>query len=513
MRVEEFLRRKAALHGGKPAVVTAGRTLSYAELDGMSDAFAAALAGRGIGRGERVVVFMDNCWEAAVAILGILKAGAVFSPFNHQAKAEKLAYVLGNCGAAALVSLARLAPVAAEAAAACPSVRLHVLAGGVSDLLPGALSFEEAVAGQAHTVPHGGIDVDLAMLIYTSGSTGRPKGVMMTHRNVEAASTSVTACIGNEPADVVASALPISFNYGLYQLLMTLHVGMTLVLERSFAYPGAMFETMRRHRATGLPLVPTMAAMILRMRDLEPGFLPDLRYVTNTAAPLPPEHIAGLRRLLPGVAIHSMYGQTESKRGTWLPPDELDRRPGSVGRAIPNTEAYVVDPSGRRCPPGIEGELVIRGPTVMQGYWDDPVATDRVLRLGENPWERVLHTGDLFRTDDEGFLYFLGRMDDIIKCGGEKVAPKEVEAVLHGCPGVSEAIVVGRPDAMLGHVVHAIVVPADPAPSARDVVRHCAARLEPHMVPRSVEFRAELPKTDTGKVSRRLAVMELEAAE
>jgi acyl-CoA synthetase (AMP-forming)/AMP-acid ligase II len=255
-----------------------------------------------------------------------------------------------------------------------------------------------------------------------------------------------------------------------------------------------------------------MAAMILNMKDLAPGSFPDLRYISNTAAALPPAHIARLRELLPGTTIFSMYGLTECKRCTYLPPARLDDKTGSVGVAIPNTEAFVVDDDGRRVAPGEVGQLVIRGPHVMQGYWDNPEATAKALRPGPNPWEKVLYTGDLFYADADGFLYFVGRTDDIIKTRGEKVAPKEVEAVLSACPGVVESVVVGRSDPVLGQSIHAIVVASDPALTERDVIRHCARALEEFMVPKSVEFRDSLPKTDTGKVSRRLAAESLEPA-
>jgi acyl-CoA synthetase (AMP-forming)/AMP-acid ligase II len=199
-----------------------------------------------------------------------------------------------------------------------------------------------------------------------------------------------------------------------------------------------------------------------------------------------------------------MYGVTECKRCTYLPPAELVRRPGSVGIAIPGTEAYVVDVAGRPVAPGTVGELVIRGPHVMKGYWEDPVATERALRPGPFAWEKVLYTGDLFRTDEEGFLYFVARKDDVIKTRGEKVSPKEIENVLYALAGVAEAVVVGVPDAILGMAIKAVVVPADATLTAQDVLRHCARHLEEFMVPKLVEFRDSLPKTDSGKISRRL---------
>jgi amino acid adenylation domain-containing protein len=457
---------------------------------------------------------MDNCVEAVVAIFATLKAGAAFSPVNASTKADKLAYILKNSEAAALVTQHRLLAVAADALADAPSASLTIVSGGQqAPALAGAIHWREALAADpAPVVP--GIDLDLAMIIYTSGSTGVPKGVMMTHRNIDAAALSITTYVENTPDDIILNVLPIAFDYGLYQVLMAARLGATLVLEKSFAFPQAIFERMRAERVTGLPLVPTMAALILQMRDLTPGSFPDLRYITNTAAALPPAHIARLRELFPGVRLYSMYGQTECKRCTYLPPAELDRRPGSVGIAIPNTEAYVVDDEGARVPPGVVGELVIRGPHVMQGYWRDQVATDRALRPGPLPFERVLHTGDLFRIDQDGFLYFVGRKDDIIKSRGEKVSPKEVENVLYALPGIREAAVIGVPDAVLGSAIAAVVALEHGVALVRDdVIRHCAKHLEDFMVPKTVIFRDALPKSENGKIDRRgIAATELGAA-
>ena len=504
MRVEQFLIRSAAAHPGKTALVAGGRRLSYADLDDLSSRLAASLAAAGVRRGDRVLVFMDNCWEAAVSIFAALKAGAVFSPVNASTKADKLAYIIEDCEAAAVLTQARLLATVTQARAGQPGRPLFVaVAGAAGDGETAA--FEDCLTAEPAPVRHGGIDIDLAMLIYTSGSTGRPKGVMMTHRNIDAAAESITTYLRNTPDDIILNVLPLAFDYGLYQFLMAMRLGATLVLEKSFAFPQAIFETIRAEKVTGFPLVPTMAALILQMRDLEPGFLPSVRYLSNTAAALPPPHIARLRELFPGALLFSMYGLTECKRCTYLPPEELDNRPGSVGIAIPNTEAMVVDDEGRPVAAGQPGELVIRGPHVMQGYWRNDAATAQMLRPGPDPWEKRLHTGDLFRTDAEGFLYFVGRKDDIIKTRGEKVAPKEVEAVLHAHPGIAEAVVVGLADPVLGHAIAAIVVRSDTELTERAVIRHCAAHLEDFMVPKLVEFRDELPKTDTGKVSRRLA--------
>jgi acyl-CoA synthetase (AMP-forming)/AMP-acid ligase II len=245
-----------------------------------------------------------------------------------------------------------------------------------------------------------------------------------------------------------------------------------------------------------------MYASLLRM-DLTQFDLSSIRYMTNAAAALPPDHIRQLRDRLPGMTFYSMYGLTETKRTLYLPPEQLDRRPDSVGIAIPGTEVWTEGPDGRRLGPHEVGELVVRGRHVMRGYWNDPRATAERFRPGAIPGERLCYTGDLFQTDDEGYMYFVARKDDIIKTRGEKVAPREVENILHCLPGVSEAAVFGVDDPMLGQAVKAVVV-ADPARVTREaILAHCRASLEDFMIPKYIEFRDELPKTASGKVFKR----------
>lgn len=516
MRIESFLADSAAGLADKTAIVAGESRLSYGDLDRAAGGIAATLVERGVRRGDRVIVFMDNCWQTVAAIFGVLKAGAVFSPVNPSAKADKLAYILTNCEARAIITQAKLLPVVRAATARAPSVAVTLVGGGLpANPSDGLVRLDEALTHGGPAPASPGIDLDLAMVIYTSGSTGAPKGVMMTHQNMTAAADSVIGYLGNSADDVIFNLLPLSFNYGLYQALTAARIGATLVLEQSFAFPQATFRTMAEEQVTGFPIVPTIAALILQMRDLEPGSLPDLRYITNAAAALPPAHLARLRELFPMTAFYSMYGLTECKRCTWLPPAELDRRPMSVGIPIPGTEAWVAGEDGQPLPHGEVGELVVRGAHVMKGYWNDPEATDLALRPGPLPLEKVLHTGDLFRADEAGFLYFVARKDDIIKTRGEKVSPVEVEHALYAMPDIREAAVVGVPDPILGHTVHAVVVAEDGTDlTEQRVIRHCAGHLEDFKVPRSVEFRDALPKTDSGKIRRRAIANEfLEAAQ
>jgi long-chain acyl-CoA synthetase len=497
MRVEGFLRESLRRFPDKTALVAGEARLTYRELSARVAGLARELHARGVQRGDRVVVFLHNSADAAVAIFAVLEAGAVFSLLNPGTKADKLAYVLNHSGARAIVTEPRLTHVANAACDEAP---------GVSVRLVSPFDFK------SEPLPTSGIELDLAMIVYTSGSTGKPKGVMMTHANIAAAATSITTYLESRPEDVVLSVLPLSFDYGLYQLLMCVKVGATLVLEKSFTYPAVLLKKLESEGVTGLPLVPTIAAVLLQLKQIAPGMFPKLRYLTNTAAALPRAHIERLQALFPQARLYSMYGLTECKRCTYLPPDQLKHRPESVGIAIPGTEAYVVNEGGERAKPGEVGELVIRGPHIMKGYWNDAEATDKALKPGPFPWEKVLYTGDLFRTDDEGYLYFVGRKDDIIKSRGEKVSPKEVENVLYELPGVREAAVIGVPDPLLGAAVKAIVaVEPGAGLTERAIIAHCAARLEEFMVPSQVEFRVELPKSENGKIARRAIAEELNA--
>lgn len=504
MGFENHLRASAARHGSRTAVVAGDRHLSYAELWELAGCLAASLAASGIRPGDRVVTLMDNGWEAAVAIFGIWRAGAVLSPLNPSAKASRLAYVAGNCRAAAVIAQARLAPVVAEAAAQASRPR-HVILTGPHKALPHAMLFGECLSGERQPADMGRHGSDLAAILYTSGSTGEPKGVMLSHANLDAAAGSIVSYLANTADDVILSVLPLSFGYGLTQLLTAAMTGATLVLEKSFAFPHAVFEGLRDKKATGFPLVPSMVALMRQARDLDPALFAGLRYMTTAAAPLPVEHVGWLRAFLPQAELYSMYGQTECIRATFLPPAEIDRRPGSAGIPIPGGDAYVVDESGRRAGPGVTGELVVSGPHVMQGYWENAEATADALRPDPETGGLRLYTGDLFTADADGFLTFVARRDDIIKSRGEKVPPKQVEAVLYTLSGIAEALVVGVPDPILGQAVKAFVVASDPALGERQVLAHCARSLEDHMVPKFVEFVQALPKTDSGKLSRRLA--------
>jgi long-chain acyl-CoA synthetase len=496
MLVQHGLEQNRLDRPDQTALVCCGRRLSYQQVDAMANRLANALLDGGVRRGDRVAIHLPNGIEAVAGIYGALKAGAVFVVVNHTVKADKLAYILNDCGAKALIagSSATAQGTLRSVLDRTPGVEMTVLTGD---------SFESIQEQYPDTRPAiDTIDLDLACLIYTSGSTGEPKAVMCDHASMVFVAGSVMSYLNNTAEDVILNVLPLSSGYGLYQPLMTFTFGGTLALESSFAYPAATMAKIAEERVTGFPGVPTVFATWLQM-DLGTFDLTSLRYVTNAAAALPASHAILLQRRLPHVAIYSMYGLTETKRALYLPPEELTRRPSSCGKAIPGTEVWLEDEEGARLGPNQTGELVVRGRHVMRGYWGAPEMTARRFHPGPLPGERVCRTGDLFRMDEDGYLYFVGRMDDIVNTRGEKVAPKEVEAVLHEIPGVIEAVVFGVPDAMLGSALKAVVVADESRLRKADIFAHCKAQLQDFMVPKHIEFRAELPKTSSGKVLKR----------
>jgi long-chain acyl-CoA synthetase len=432
-------------------------------------------------------------------------------------KARRLEYVLQNSGAKVLVARTEQASVVREAlagrqwdlrivwvGAGIPTGEQLNIAGASWDSVVTLPTEGNALTGSAATdgSPRC-IDIDLAALIYTSATTGDPKGVMCTHHNMISAARSIIQYLGNRENDIILDALPLSFDYGLYQVLMAVMFGGTVVLESSFMYLHTILRRLAEEKVTGFPLVPTMVAMLLKLSDLSGYDLSHLRYLTNTGAALPVQHIRRLRQLLPHVTIFSMFGLTECKRVGYLDPSELDRRPGSVGKAMPNCEVLVAGENGDEVEPGEVGELLVRGSNVMQGYWHDPEMTAKVYRPGPYPASRWLRSGDDFRGDKDGFLYFLGRRDDMIKTRGERVSPKEVENVICELEEVAEVAALGVPDEVLGQAIKVFIVSRTAELDERTVLRHCANRLESFMVPKFVTFVEALPRTAHGKIDKR----------
>jgi acyl-CoA synthetase (AMP-forming)/AMP-acid ligase II len=335
---------------------------------------------------------------------------------------------------------------------------------------------------------------------------------MITHANMVSVTRMTIDYLHYTEADRILCVLPLAHSYGLYQLFEAFMVGGSVVLEKNFAFPARAIGLLEKEGITAFPGSPTIYALLLKYRNLLEKPLPALRTMTNAASALPTSHINQLRAMFPNVRIVSMYGQSECKRVCYLPPEELDQRPDSVGIAIPNTEVYIVDEDGERVRAGEVGELVVRGSHVARGYWRAPELTAQRFRPGPTPGEIVLYTGDLFRTDEQGYLYFVSRKDDIIKSRGEKVSPREIENVVCHLPGIAESAVVGVPDPLLGQAILLVVTTEEQAQlTERDVRAHCARHLEDYMQPKYVEFAADLPRTDNGKINKRAIAAEFAA--
>jgi amino acid adenylation domain-containing protein len=486
VRVEELLYRSARRYPGKAAVICNGRHYSYEWVHGEAARLAASLSRNGVQPGSRVGICLENSIDAIVWMFAVAIARATFFILSPQMRPDRLQAIQTDARATAMIardgSLVRLKPDTATTAVG----QVPRAEGPMRADLP---------------------DEDLAAIVYTSGSTGTPKGVMLTHANLCAAASSITTYLANTADDVIFSVLPLSFTYGLGQVTTAFLSGATLVLGRSVAYPRAVLDTLAREQVTGLPLVPTMATLLLR-HGLAQQRLPSLRYITNAAAALSEDRVRQLQQAVPRAEIFSMYGQTECQRATFLSPELLDTHPASVGRAIPGATVAVVNEHGNDVPPGTAGELVVRGPQVMRGYWNQPEATAQALRQRPDG-EQWLFTGDLFRQDADGLLYFVERRDALIKSRGEKVAPRAVEEVISRLPGVADVGVYGIPDELLGHAVAAAVT-LEPGASLTplEVQRHCLVHLESYMVPKVIEIRASLPTTTTGKINRAALLQE-----
>lgn len=508
--IHHMLRTSYKRTPDKEALVHGNERLSYQEVYRRTAGLAAGLRHAGLKRGERIGIYFDASVPQVLSIFGVSMAGGVYVPINTQLYADQVLHIARDCQMTALITskakLETLLPVIDQ----IPSLRfLIVLSDGE---LPQAAvpthSFQHMIDSPApDSWKDWGISKDLAAILYTSGSTGRPKGVMLSHANVMAGSTIVSTYLEITDKERILAVLPFSFDAGMNQLMTAFQQGGTLVLI-NFIFAKEIVSTLAKERITGLAGVPTVWSLLAQSHStLERTPLPDLRYITNTGGAMPQNVLAILRRVLPTTKIVLMYGLTEAFRSTYLPPEELDRRPTSMGKAIPDTEILVLNEKNQLCAPGEIGELVHRGPTVSMGYWGQPETTNKVLRpnpllppeLGD--CERVCYSGDLVKMDEDGFLYYVGRRDTMIKSSGFRISPTEVEEALFQSGQIRHAAVIGVPDEVLGQTIKAFVVPLNGDPVNTDgLITFCSAKIPRYMVPKAVEVLSELPKTSSGKV-------------
>jgi amino acid adenylation domain-containing protein len=512
MLVNQFLTQSVDGYPDKEALICSGWRYNYRDIGEKVKDFTNYLLTKEIEKSDRVIVYLENSLESVISIFSILEAGGVFVVVNPQMKAKKMEYIINDSGAKILITDKVHLNQIREILGNCEFLK-HIILVDVEDgekLSAGKRTIELSPFYHKNCIldrrdqVFNVVDDDIASIIYTSGSTGFPKGVVLTHLNMSSAADSIINYLENTSDDVIFNVLPLSFDYGLYQVLMAFKFGGTVVLEKSFIFPHHVLQRIKEENATGLPIVPAIANIFLRLKDLSKYELPSLRYMTNTAQKLPKKTIFSLIDAFPNVKIYSMYGLTECKRVSYLPPEKLRKKPESVGKAMPNTEAFLVDEKGKRITePGVIGELVVRGPNVMVGYWNKPDETAEVIKT-DDLGNRLLYSGDLFTMDNEGDMYFQGRKDDMIKTAGEKVSPKEIENVLYELDDVQEAAVIGVPDDILGHAIKAVVsLRKESVLTDKDIIGHCLKYLENFMVPKYVEIRDELPKTSTGKISKK----------
>lgn len=488
----------------KIALKVGQKSYRYCDVENQSNQIARGLKKLGLQRGERVVIYLENSAEVVLGIYGILKADGIFVVLNTKTKFNKLTYIINNCEAKFILTSQKEFPAEEDLKLLkkeCPSLQSVILIESSNSNHP---TFQDFYSLSAEPLNYSNISIDLAGLIYTSGSTGFPKGVTMTHLNIMTAVHSIISYLKNTPDDIIIDALPLSFDYGMYQIFMCMTFGGTLIIEKDMVYIYHILKIIEQEKVTGFPCVPTIFSLLLKMKNFEKFDLSHLRYITNTGAAFPVPQIRRLRQLLPHVQIYSMYGLTECKRVAYLDPAQIDQRPQSVGKAMPNLEVFIVDENGNRLGPNQVGELVVRGASVMQGYWNSPEETAQKIKPGRYPLERFLYTGDLFRMDEEGFLYFLGRKDDLLKIKGERVSPKEIENVLYQMENIHEAAVIGVPDEVWGNYIKAFIVPVnhESIPDKKEIIKFCQERLESWAVPKEIVFIDSLPKTANGKIDK-----------
>jgi acyl-CoA ligase (AMP-forming) (exosortase A-associated) len=439
----------------------------------------------------------------------------VFVPMNPLLKPEQVRFIAVDCAVRVLVTSAERLHSLLPELPACPELRHVVLTGDAAfeTPLPAGMTLHrwadllQALAHAGHRV----IDTDIVAILYTSGSTGRPKGVVLSHRNMVAGAKSVASYLGNHAGDTLLAALPLSFDAGFSQLTTAFHSGARVVLL-NYLMPRDVLKAMDREKVTGLTAVPPLYIQLTQAGEWPEGIQQHLRYFANTGGRMPRETLDQLRARVPAAQPFLMYGLTEAFRSTFLPPSEVDRRPDSIGKAIPNAEILVLRDDGTECAPGEVGELVHRGALVGQGYWGDPEKTaERYKRLPDHVTARLggalqlpeyaVYSGDNVRKDEEGFLYFVGRRDEMIKTSGYRVSPNEVEEVLYASQLVQECAAFGVDDAMLGHRIHVIAAPAELDKAA--LLAYCKQHMPAYMVPHEIELRpGPLPRNPNGKIDR-----------
>jgi acyl-CoA synthetase (AMP-forming)/AMP-acid ligase II len=505
----EALLLSARDNPAKIAVIVKEHEYSYEQLINHAENFARYLIKSGIKKGDRIAIYMDNSWQSIVSIYGITLSGGVFLVINPQTKADKLKYILNDCEAKILISTSALKNELSRSLEGTKYLQEVIITGEINLIKEFShcklTSFEDSIQSDFQDVIFPNIiPNDLAALIYTSGSTGFQKGVMMTHQPLVFTSWSLIEYLRLSENDRIMLILPLAFDYGLYQLLLSITIGGTLIVEQSFIFTASIYKNIRKYKPTVFPGVPTIYAMMITANK-ENGLSFDcIEKVTNTAALLPAEFIPDLKKIFPNALIFKMYGLTECKRVCYLEPELIDEKPGSVGKAIPGTEVSLLSADGKPVAAGEPGILHVRGPHVMLGYLNKKELSEEMLKEGKLPGEKILCSNDWFKMDEDGFLYFQGRNDDIIKTRGEKVSPVEIENIIYKMTGIKEVAVLGIPDMIMGESILVYITLHEKAEiTEKEIQRECMMHLEPFMIPQKVIFLSEMPKSTNGKIDKK----------
>ena len=484
--------------------------LNYHALEQQVARVASGLRALGVERDQRVAVYLPKQFEIVSAMFGAMGAGGVFVPVNPILKPEQVGHILRDCSTRVLITSPDRARLLTDTLAECPDLVHLVLTGEAHEPLDGcpqSMHHWADMLGPAQWPMLRRIDADMAAILYTSGSTGRPKGVVLSHRNMLAGAHSVASYLGNTAQDRLLAVLPFSFDYGLSQLTTAFSVGASVVLM-DYLLPRDVIRAVARYRITGLAAVPPLWNQ-LALLDWPEEAVGSLRYITNSGGAMPVPTTTALQAALPRTAIYLMYGLTEAFRSTYLPPDQVAVRPESMGKAIPNADILVVRPDGSECDVDEPGELVHRGALVSLGYWGDREKTDIRFKPAPgqpaglpNP-EIAVWSGDQVRRDADGYLYFIGRNDEMIKTSGYRVSPGEIEEVVYQMPDVEQAVAFGAPHPQIGYGIVLVVQAPAGTVDVDALMAHCRLHLPMFMLPGHVEIAAELPRNPNGKIDRK----------
>jgi len=512
--LHQFISNQAKDTPAHPALYFRDQVIDYQELDSQIGRTAGGLLGLGLSPGERVGVYLPKLPETVYSLFGASRAGGVFVPVNPLLKPKQVAYILRDCNVRFLITAGQRLKLLESVLAECHDLRSIIVVDEAiptcdSPNLPPILTWTQ-FTNQAETARHNRIDCDMVAILYTSGSTGNPKGVVLSHKNMVTGARSVVSYLKNTAEDRLLAALPFSFDYGLSQLTTAFAVGASVTLM-DYLLPRDVIRAIQRYQITGLAAVPPLWNQLAGL-PWPAEAAKSLRYITNSGGAMPRATTTRLRQSLPQTRVFLMYGLTEAFRSTYLPPEQIDIRPDSMGKAIPNAEVLVVREDGTECAPGEPGELVHRGSLVAMGYWNDPEKTAERFRpspvqpMGIPITEFAVWSGDQVRKDEEGYLYFISRKDEMIKTSGYRVSPTEVEEVLYGSGLVCEVAAIGLPHPTLGQAILLVAI-ATEGSNDTAILDYCRRELPNFMVPQGVILCDQLPRNQNGKLDRKELVL------